>query len=181
MREQQKIIKGFELLALIIFGALSIIVTGCGGGGDAAGGGGGAADTCPGQKTCGSACIATSASCCSDGYHCVSPFTCNSNRECECPAGQQVCGSTCIPASASCCPDGSYCESPQTCNSANQCASDGSSGFVANLYHMSANGCSNGIIYGYTGPNYTVCNMYINSAIVSSCSKIINNCYGYNY
>ena len=113
---------------------------------------------------------------CSDGYHCVSPFTCNANSECECPAGQQLCGLSCIPAGAGCCPDGSYCESPQTCASDNTCTSDGSV-FVGVPRHMFANGCSGGVIYGYNGPNYTVCQMYLNSA--SSCSKVINDCHSY--
>jgi hypothetical protein len=172
MRKQQKIIKGLLLLALMIFGALSIMAAGCGGGG-----GGASVDTCPGQKACGNKCIPTNASCCSDGYSCSSPFTCNSNSECECPAGQQLCGNGCIPAGASCCPNGSYCANPAVCASDNSCTND-SSGIVGGVNrHMFANGCTGGIIYGYTGPNYTVCNMFLNSAS-ALCSKVINNCQG---
>jgi hypothetical protein len=112
---------------------------------------------------------------CSDGFHCVSPFTCSSISECECPAGQQLCLHSCIPAGAGCCPDGSYCQSPAVCGNDGSCTSDGSS-VVGVTRHMFANGCPGGIIYGYTGPNYTVCNNFLNSASV--CSKVINACHG---
>lgn len=172
MKKQQKNMNRLLLLGLMIVGVLSVMAAGCGGGG---GGGGSAVDLCPGQKVCGNSCISASASCCPDGYSCSSPFTCNSNSECECPAGQQLCGSKCIPASASCCPDGSYCASPAMCDASGMCTSDGT-GFVGNIYHMSANGCPGGIVYGYTGPNYTACNMYLNSAITSKCTKFVDRC-----
>ena len=133
--------------------------------GDGGNGGGGAVDICP------------------DGSHCVSPFTCSSNSECQCPAGQQLCGHSCIPADASCCPDGSFCASPATCGSDTACMDDGSGvpsgpGVVAGMtYHMFANGCPGGVIYGYTGPNYTICNNYANSATLSLCSKVVDICH----
>ncbi len=119
---------------------------------------------------------------CSDGTQCVSPFTCSAISECVCPAGRQLCGDSCIPADASCCRDGSYCASPATCCSDYSCTDDGSGvpfgpGVVAGVtYHMFANGCPGGITYGYTGPNYTICNAYVGLAYNSLCSKVINAC-----
>ncbi len=114
---------------------------------------------------------------CADGSQCMSPLTCSPASECICPAGRQLCGHSCIPADASCCADGSYCESPGICASDNSCTSDGAGGGYAVNRHMFANVCAGGMIYGYTGPNYTICNMYLNTAS-NGCSKIINNCHG---
>lgn len=122
---------------------------------------------------------------CSDGTHCPSPLTCSAGNECKCPAGQQLCRNICIPQDASCCYDGSYCVGTSTCGSDNSCTDYGTGmpsgpGVVGGMtYFMFANGCADGMIYGYTGPNYTICNAYVTLASsFSLCSKIINACHG---
>lgn len=113
---------------------------------------------------------------CLDGTQCTSPLTCSPVSECVCPAGQQLCVHGCIPANASCCPDGSYCESPAICASDGSCTSDGS--IPGMNRHIFANDCVDGMVYGYTGPNYTICNMMLNTAS-ALCRKIFNYCHGY--
>jgi hypothetical protein len=75
------------------------------------------------------------------------------------------------------------CDAPYSCNSGGTCSSttdgvaccNGGGGGGSNLY-VSANGCTGGATYSYSGTSSSTCYSYYNAAVAASCTKILWKC-----